>query len=97
MQIKRSTISNNTNNGLDVEGAGTEVNVDGSMITNNANNALLTASSGVLRVSNSDISHNGTIASGAWVTYGNNRGLGNGAGGTGPTPAGGISNELGQF
>ena len=97
VQIKRSTISNNTNNGLDVEGAGTEVNVDGSMITNNANNALLTASSGVLRVSNSDISHNGTIASGAWVTYGNNRGLGNGAGGTGPTPAGGISNELGQF
>ena len=97
VQIKRSVMSQNLNNGVDVEGAGTDVNIDDSIISNNAVNGLFTVSSGVLRVSNSDISHNATRASGAWVSFGNNRGLGNTANGTLPTAAGGGTSDLGQF
>jgi parallel beta helix pectate lyase-like protein len=96
MQVKRSVIANNSTNGVDAEGATTEMNVDDSAISNNGT-GLFTASSGVLRVSNSDVSHNTTRASGAWVSFGNNRALGNTNPGTAPTPAGVASTDLGQI
>jgi parallel beta helix pectate lyase-like protein len=97
MQVKRSMIAQNSTNGVDAEGATTEMNIDDSAISNNGTNGLFTAASGVLRVSNSDISHNATRATGAWVSFGNNRGLGNTALGTLPTAAGGPTTDLGQF
>jgi hypothetical protein len=96
MQVKRSTAANNTNVGLDAEGAGTEMNVDDSAASNNGT-GLFTATGGVLRISNSDISHNTTRATGAWVTFGNNRALGNTNLGTAPTAAGGATSDLGQL
>jgi hypothetical protein len=37
------------------------------------------------------------VASGAWVSFGNNRGLGNTNLGTAPTAAGAATSDLGQF
>jgi hypothetical protein len=96
VQIKRSVISNNSNTGLDVEGVGTEMNVDDSIVSNNGT-GLLTVSSGVLRMSNSDISHNATRSTGAWISFGNNRALGNTNLGTAPTAAGAATSDLGQL
>jgi hypothetical protein len=96
MQVKRSVAANNTITGLDAEGAGTELNADDTGVSNNGT-GLLTVGGGVLRMSNSDISHNATRASGTWVSFGNNRGLGNTNLGTAPTAAGGATSDLGQF
>jgi parallel beta helix pectate lyase-like protein len=97
MQVKRSVIANNLTNGVDAEGATTVMSIDDSIISNNATNGLFTAASGVLRVSNSEISHNGTLATGAWVSFGNNRASGNTNPGTAPTAAGGPTTDLGQL
>ena len=96
MQVKRSVAANNTTTGLDAEGAGTELNADDTGVSSNGT-GLLTVGGGVLRMSNSDISHNTTRATGAWVSFGNNRGLGNTNLGTAPTAAGGATSDLGQF
>ncbi len=96
MQIKRSVAANNTATGLDAEGAGTEMNVDDSTASNNGT-GLLTVGGGVLRISNSDISHNATRSTGAWVSFGNNRALGNTNAGSAPTAAGGATTDLGQL
>jgi hypothetical protein len=99
-QVKRSVMSNNSNNGVESDnvsgGTGAEVNVDDSIVSNNGT-GLFTIGGGTLRVSNSDISLNGTRANGAWTSYGNNRGLGNTNLGTAPGAAGGPTSDLGQF
>jgi hypothetical protein len=100
-QVKRSVSSNNTNNGVESDnvsgGTGAEVNVDNSVVSGNTNGGLFSTGGGILRVSNTDISFNGTRANGAWVSFGNNRGLGNTAVGTAPTAAGGATTDLGQL
>lgn len=93
MSITRSLIANN-NNGVDVENATSVMTIDNSMVSNNGLNGLFTTASGVLRVSNTDIANNGTAASGAWVSFGNNRITGNA--GTAPTAAGAATTDLGQ-
>jgi hypothetical protein len=49
----------------------------------------------VIRVSNNDISFNGTALIGAMQSFGNNRIQGNGTLGTAPTPIGSTSNPTG--
>ena len=49
-----------------------------------------------IRLSNNDISFNGTAISGATQSFTNNRIAGNGAAGTAPTPIGATSNPTGQ-
>ncbi|HEX8665747.1 MAG TPA: right-handed parallel beta-helix repeat-containing protein [Beijerinckiaceae bacterium] len=93
--IKNSAFSGNTNNGIDVEGAGAEAQVDNTVASNNGV-GLFTSGGGVLRMSNSDITLNGAGANGAWTSFGNNRFLGNSAPGTAPSAAGGQSHDLGQ-
>jgi hypothetical protein len=93
--IRHSVFSGHTGQGVDVEGAGAEANVTDSVTSNNGT-GLLTAAGGVLRMANTDITLNGTGASGAWVSYGNNRFIGNTTAGTGPTAAGGPAEALGQ-
>jgi hypothetical protein len=94
MSIKNSTISNNTGNGLDIEGGTTTATIDNSLISNNGVNGIFTVSSGTLRVSNTDITNNGTAASGPWTSFGNNRVTG--TPGTAPTAAGAATSDLGQ-
>jgi hypothetical protein len=94
VQVKRSVMSENGLNGIESDTTA-EVSVDDSIASNNGTG--LFTSAGTLRVSNTDISYNGTRASGAWVSFGNNRGLGNTNPGTAPTAAGGPTTDLGQF
>jgi hypothetical protein len=97
-QIKRSMISNNVNTGVESTASVgvTEVSVDDSAVSNNGT-GLFTNVGGALRLSNSDISYNALRASGAWITYGNNRAAGNTNLGTFPTAAGGMSSDAGQL
>jgi Right handed beta helix region len=91
--IKRSTISNNTGNGLDAEGTAV-MTADSCAVSSNGSAGLFTAAGGTLRVSNSDIANNGSAANGAWTSFGNNRITG--PAGTAPTAAGPASSDLGQ-
>jgi hypothetical protein len=93
--INRSVFSGNVNQGIDAEGTGTEVHVDASVSTSNGT-GLVTVGTAALRVSNSNIAFNTTGASGAWISFGNNRFIGNTAVGTLPTAAGAQSHDLGQ-
>jgi hypothetical protein len=92
--IKNSTFTAITGNAVESDIAGTQVNVDNSMMSNSGTG--LVTNSGALFVSNSDIVNNATGASGAWTSYGNNRLLNNTAPGTGPTAAGGPVQNLGE-
>jgi hypothetical protein len=93
VMIKRSTISNNTGNGLDAEGVGV-MSADNCLISNNGVNGLFTTAGGTLRVSNTDLAHNTTAANGAWTSFGNNRITG--TAGTAPTAAGAATTDLGE-
>ena len=93
LAMKRSTVSNNTGNGLDVEGTAV-MGVDNCLVSNNGSTGLVTVGGGTLRVANSDIAHNGAAANGTWISFGNNRITGNP--GTAPTAAGAATSDLGQ-
>jgi hypothetical protein len=91
VMITRSVFSlNGTGVEADVGGV---INVDSSAITGNATGVQ---ASGTIRLSNSDVTLNGTGFNGAAVSYGNNRMLGNPNFGTAVTPAGGTSSNLGE-
>jgi hypothetical protein len=98
--VGRSLIANNTGNAIESDnisgGTGTQVAVDHSTVSNNGR-ALFSVGGGGLNVSNSNIAHNAQIASGAWITFGNNRVQMNLALGTSPTAAGATTHDLGQF
>jgi hypothetical protein len=92
VSISRSVFSGNSNAGVEGD-AGAQVVVDNSTITHN-NIGVQSASS--VRMSNNNIAFNNTAISGVSGTFGNNRFSGNGTIGTGPTPLGGASSDLGQ-
>ena len=88
----RSVFTGNSSAGVEGD-AGAQVVVDNSTITHN-NIGVQSASS--VRMSNNNIAFNNTAISGVSGTFGNNRFSGNGTIGTGPTPLGGASSDLGQ-
>jgi hypothetical protein len=90
--ISRSVMSGNAIAGIEAD-PGAQIFVDNTEISHNASYGVLAL--GTVALANSDISFNNSSISGATTSYGNNRLIGNGAG-TAPTPAGGISNDLGQ-
>jgi hypothetical protein len=80
--------------GLDIEQANTEASVDGSTISGNTTGMFITGGA-VLRLSNSNVSFNGTGVNGTVNTFTNNRFISNGAGGT-ISAIGATSNPTGQ-
>ena len=70
---------------------------DPTITVNNNGTGLFTFGAAILDVSNSNIAFNARAANGAWLSFGNNRGLGNTNLGTAPTAAGGAPSDLGQF
>jgi hypothetical protein len=92
VMINRSLFSGNSNSGVEAD-PGAQVNVDNSVISQNA---IGVSAGGMIRLSNSDISFNSTGISGATISFGNNRISGNGSAGTAPTPAGAAAPALGQ-
>ncbi len=90
--IKRSVFSGNTSAGVEADNTA-QVNVDDSAISHNVTGVQ---AAGTIRLSNNDISFNGTGISGPTISFGNNRILGNTNAGTAPTPAGAASSDRGQ-
>ena len=80
--------------GLDIEQANSEATVDNSTISGNTT-GMFTTGGAVLRLSNSNVSFNGTGINGTVNSFTNNRFVSNGAGGT-ITAIGGPSNPTGQ-
>jgi Right handed beta helix region len=91
VMITRSVISGNTT-GVEADPGGAII-VDSTAITGNGTGVQ---SSSSVRLSNSDVTLNTTGFSGSAFSHGNNRLLGNSSLGTSVTPAGGVSNNLGQ-
>jgi hypothetical protein len=92
--ITRSVMSGNGSHGVDAEGA-SEVNVDGSSITNNGS-GLFQSAPAVLRISNNNVFNNVTGVSGNVSSFSNNRFAANGVGGA-ITPIGAANtNPSGQ-
>jgi hypothetical protein len=88
--IRNSNFSGNVNAGIEAD-AGGQATVDTTTISGNGVGLQV---GGNIRVGNSDIAANGTAFSGAVITYGNNRVVGNV--GTTPTAAGSPTSDLGQ-
>jgi hypothetical protein len=80
--------------GLDIEQANTEATVNDSTVSGNTT-GIFTTGGAVLRLSNSNVSFNGTGINGTVNSFTNNRFISNGAGGT-ITAIGGPSNPTGQ-
>jgi hypothetical protein len=94
----KATITNSTFTGgiigIASEGAGTEISADNVTVANNTT-GFSTANGGIVRLSNSNVSFNGTGISGTVNSFTNNRFVSNGAGGT-LTAIGGPSTPTGQ-
>ena len=80
--------------GLDIEQDSTSATVDGSTISGNTT-GIFTNNGAVVRLSNSNVSFNGTGVAGTVNSYSNNRFAENGPGGT-ITPIGGATSPTGQ-
>jgi hypothetical protein len=86
LMISRSVFTGNTVAGVGGIGStALEVNVDQTVVSSNGT-GLSSSGSVTLRFSNSDIAFNATAITGATLTFGNNRIVGNGTAGTAPTP-----------
>jgi hypothetical protein len=90
--ISRSVFSGNTVAGIEAD-AGAQVNVNDTIISDNA---VGVQAAGTIRLSNSDITFNGTGISGAPLSFGNNRISGNTSAGSVPTLIGITSEPTGQ-
>ena len=90
--VSRSVFSGNSAAGINAASGG-GINIDSSEISGNTTGVV---SNSNIRVSNSDVTFNATGFSGAFVSYGNNRFLGNTTFGTNPTPAGAATSNLGE-
>jgi hypothetical protein len=88
-----SEFSGNGNLGIDSEG-GANITIVRSTANKNVNQGLLVGAGAAANVADSTFAYNGTQVSGTWVSFGNNRLIGNA--GTAPTPAGAASTDLGQ-
>ena len=91
VMVTRSVFSGNTT-AVEADGGGA-ISIDSSSITGNGTGVQ---SASNIRLSNSDVTLNTTAISGAAITYGNNRMLGNTSLGTSPTAAGGAVSNLGE-
>jgi hypothetical protein len=80
--------------GIDVEQANSEATVDNSTVSGNTT-GILTTGGGVVRLSNSNVSFNGTGVNGTLNSFSNNRFVSNGGGGT-ISPIGVASSPTGQ-
>jgi hypothetical protein len=90
----RSSVLSGNGTGVEADG-GAQIDVVDSSIS--GNNTGVQANAGNIRLSNSDIVFNKTQAfTGTPTSFGNNRVFGNVAGGTGLSPAGAASSDLGQ-
>jgi hypothetical protein len=89
--ITRSVFSGNTT-GIEAD-AGGGINIDSSHIAHNTTGVQGASN---IRISNSDVTFNGTGFSGTTVSYGNNRLQGNTTFGTAVSPAGGAVSNLGE-
>jgi hypothetical protein len=94
VMIKQSTLSGNTNGGVESEGTAPEVNVNDSVISNNGLGFQQIA--GTIRFSNNDVAFNTTLGSGTVNSFSNNRFSGNGVGGTISAIAPAGTNPSGQ-
>ncbi len=72
------------------------MNVSNSVISNNGTGVRNPSGTVTIRLSNNDISFNGTAFFGATQTHVNNRVQGNGALGTAPTAIGATSTQTGH-
>ena len=86
---QHSVFSSNSSNGVQTDSGGT-VNIDNSTISHNGTGA---SSAGTIRLSNSSFTLN--QAGGSFISYGNNRTLGNGTDPT-ITNAGAASSDMGE-
>jgi hypothetical protein len=98
VMINNSTSSNNANSGVESTATigATTVNINRSMVSNNAGPAMVTNGTSMLRFSDTDIAFNGTAFNGATQTFGSSRITGNLVIGTVPTHMGGTF-DLGQI
>jgi hypothetical protein len=92
MTVSNSVASGGTI-GLDAEGAGTEMLVSNTMVSNNATGIF--QNTATLRLAHSDVAFNTLGINGTVNSFTNNRFVSNGAGGT-ITPIGGPTNDTGQ-
>jgi hypothetical protein len=95
--VSRSVFSGNTNAGIVANGvlAATEVNITDSVSSNNGIGIQNAGGTLTIRLSNNDISFNGTAISGATQSHVNNRIQGNGQIGTEPSPIGAARSPTG--
>jgi hypothetical protein len=98
VMINRSVFAGHTLAGIEAEGpaAATEVNINNSVSSNNGTGVQNGGGTVTIRLSNSDITFNGTGISGATQSFTNNRIAGNGSAGTPPTSIGSASSPTGQ-
>ena len=90
----RNSVFSGSAFGIDVEQANSEVSVDGSTISHNAT-GFFTTGGAVLRLSNSSVAFNDSVASGTVQSFTNNRFIANGAGSP-VAPIGQPSSPTGQ-
>jgi hypothetical protein len=98
--VNRSVFSGNSSAGIAVAstlGALVEINISGSVTSNNGSGVLITGGAPIIRLSNNDISFNATALNGATQSFNNNRIQGNGALGTLPTQIGSTSSPIGHL
>jgi hypothetical protein len=91
--ITDSVFSGNGNLGIDSE-TGANITIVRSTASKNVNQGLLVGAGAAANVAESTFAYNGTQVSGTWISFGNNRLVGNA--GTAPTAAGAASTDLGQ-
>jgi hypothetical protein len=98
VMITRSVFSGSTLAGIEAEGpfSATQVNVEGSVTSNNGTGVQNGGGSITIVLSNTDVTFNGTGITGAVQSFGNNRVSGNGTAGTTPTAVGPTSPANGQ-
>jgi hypothetical protein len=97
VMINRSMISGNSQVGVALAGAlaAMEVNISNTTISNNGLGVGNLGGTITIRLSNNDISFNGTAIQGATQSHVNNRLQGNGQAGTVPTAIGAVTNPTG--
>jgi Right handed beta helix region len=94
VMINRSIFSGHTGAGI-IAVTTAEVNLSNSVTSSNGIGVQNAGGTPAIRLSNNDISFNGTALSGATQSFGNNRIQGNEILGTAPTPIGSTSNPTG--
>ncbi len=91
--IGHTVLSGNAKAGIEANG-GVELHISNSTISKSDTGVV--SDGAAIRLSNNEITLNRIAIHGTTTSFGNNRISGNASAGTAPTPAGPVSNELGQ-